>query len=311
MPSGQSPSSNSIIVGNCISCEGLVRVSAKTKANADVRCPHCQQTFPLLRLLESAVPEVEIVGSETSPAVTAVEKPGDNAGLYIDKTSEVNKDAAGKFVVPSQLSKGARRRKSSRSGRSRSGSRSSSRRSESDSYRDNRSDSDYRNDGGTTTQEAYKDTSLNGSSLNGSDRTYESSDSSDNSSYRDEDRNDSHRSTRHRDRREAEADDSEPNPAVTVLKVFAGAALALPIAYLIVMWVFARDPLGIGQQLGEKMPFIVPSSLRADTQEVEDSSSDDDNIGFNADDSDSDSSRVDFGFGNLNIGSEALEGLDK
>ena len=125
MPSGKPPSSNSIIVGNCIACEGLVRVSAKAKATSDVRCPHCQQTFPLAALLESAVPEVEIIEPESASA--------EKKNLYIDQNVNTGKDAAGKFVVPSQLAKGARRRKSSRRSSSRSGSSRSSQRSESNS----------------------------------------------------------------------------------------------------------------------------------------------------------------------------------
>jgi len=91
MPPGQSSDPNSIIVGNCISCEGLVRVSARTKANAAIRCPHCQETFPLLRLLESSVPEVEVVepamGANTS-AETGPAKETQSANLHIDKGAE-------------------------------------------------------------------------------------------------------------------------------------------------------------------------------------------------------------------------------
>ena len=288
MPSGQPPGSNSIIVGNCIACEGLVRVSAKTKANSNVRCPHCQQAFPLASLLESAVPEVEIV----EPDAPTVEK----TDLYIDQNVEVSRDSAGKFVVPSQLAKGARRRKSSRSsGRSRSGSEHNG---------SGRSGSER-----TSTREAVIEFSPNDSSRNGSARRSESIERSDRSNHHNENREGSHRSTRHRDKRAIEEAASAPNPVVNVLKVFAGAGLALPIAYLIVMWVFARDPLGVGKQIGDRVPFIVPAAFHAKIEEDPDSETDR-NAGFDLSDPDA-ASGDDFGFGNLNIGTEALEGLDK
>jgi len=80
-----------------------------------------------MKLLENAVPEVEVI-QQPGPTV-----PTPKPELYIDQTAETGKDASGKFVVPSQLAKGARRRKSSRSKSGRSKSRSSSsRRNESD-----------------------------------------------------------------------------------------------------------------------------------------------------------------------------------
>lgn len=294
MPTGQSPGPNSIIVGNCIACEGLVRVSAKTKANSNVRCPHCQQAFPLARLLESAVPEVEVVEADSA----TMEK----SNLYIDQNVTVGRDAAGKFVVPSQLAKGARRRKSSRSsGSSRSGPHSSSRSS--------RSDSDRESTERTSSRAAVIESSPHDSSRNGSARRSDSNERSANPSPHNENREGSHRSTRHRDMRAVEAAASAPNPAVAFLKVFAGAVLALPIAYLIVMWVFGIDPGGVGKRIGDKVPFIVPAAFRAEIEDDSNSETDE-NAGFDLSDPDA-SSEIDFGFGNLNIGSEALEGLDR
>ena len=306
MPPGQSPSSNSIIVGNCIACEGLLRVSAKTNATSNVRCPHCKETFPLARLLESAVPEVEIIQSEASSTTTTTttaqkqEKPG----LYIDNTTETAKDASGKFVVPSQLAKGARRRKSSR--RSDGSSRSSSRSSSRDSHRSH-------GDRGTSSDVSSR-SSQGENHRNGSVSESEFTSRQSNEQY-DGVRNDSeslsHRSTRHRDMRATEAAESEPSPVVTFLKVVAGGGLALPIAYLIVMWVFSLDPLGVGQRLGEKMPFIVPSAFRADNDVDADPKPDSEGIGIPELDDSSSSEPVDFGFGDLSIGQEALQDFDR
>ena len=347
MPTGQSPSSNSIIVGNCVSCEGLVRVSSKTKANANVRCPHCQHTFSLAALLESAVPEVEIIPNATTatatpssaaPAYTpAPTSDPVKRELYIDKNVETGKDASGKFVVPSQLAKGARRRKSSRrsGSSSRDGSRSSSRRSDSESssrrnnsesssrHRDSESSSRRRDSESSSRRRDSESPSRREGSRDPSNRivdprpanrqaasevrpteagqhTRTANPQARESSERSEGSNNSvstspHRSTRYRDRRALE--DTEPNPAAGVLKIIAGAFLALPIAYLIVMWVFGLDPLGFGKNVGESMPFVVPSSLRAD-DDSDSPSDDDDSLSPEA---------IDTGFSGLNIGEKALK----
>ena len=277
MPPGQSSDSNSIIVGNCISCEGLVRVSARTKANASVRCPHCQETFPLLRLLESAAPEVEVVepvaGANTS-AQTSPAKETQPANLYIDEGAETGKDASGKFVVPSQLAKGARRRKSSR--RRRSESRSavrSERESSSESRRDHTS----------------------------SESPERSSGAGEHSQSRDSEgvAQQSHRSTRHRDSRIEQERKAENTAASDFVKVLFGAMLALPIAYLIVMWVFSRDPLGLGDRLSKIVPFIVPAAFHEDADADSDPTPEASSDEFEDFDS---------AFSDLIIGEEALQG---
>ena len=321
MPSGQSPRSNSIIVGNCTACEGLVRVSAKAKANSNVRCPHCQEIFPLLRLLESAVPEVEVLQTNSpstpthTPATTTTREKRD---LYIDQTAELGKkDAAGKFVVPSQLAKGARRRKSSRRSRGGSSSSSSNRSSSDSSSRESRQTGVYQGDDErdrareATVQTRPVDNHRNGVVAEPHLHPHESRDHSENLNRVE---GESHRSTRHRDMRAIQAMNSEPNPVVTFLKVLAGGALALPIAYLIVMWVFNQDPLGIGPQLGEKIPFVVPSALRGEAAETQDSDSDSSSDGLFRLDEDSDPlspNVIDSGFKQFDIGQEALEGLDR
>jgi len=326
MPSGHPPTPNSIIVGNCIACNGLVRVSATANANADVRCPHCQQTFPLVRLLESSVPEVEVV----VPQVATVKK----QELYIDKTAGTAKDASGKFVVPSQLAKGARRRKSSRSSRSRSRSssrgseseRSSSRSSESERSSRHRSDSEsrpdapapsYRDESRTQSQTAeHTDNTTHDTSPPHNNSRSESIDHQQEPLVRSPDNSEqslsSHRSTRHRDARAAEALRSQANPAVDFLKIIAGACLALPIAYLIVMWVFTKDPLGIGDGLGAKLPFLVPTALRATDSDADDATpkAEPSFLDFAGDEDQEADDSSDVGFESLNIGGEALKGLD-
>ena len=311
MPSGHPPSPKSLIVGNCIACSGLVRVSATANATANVRCPHCQQTFPLANLLESAVPEVEVVESQVAPPLRKNHQPPQQhqqhqqhqqkQKLYIDQTAETTKDASGKFVVPSQLSKGARRRKSSRSRSDSSRSRSSSRSSETERSSSRERDSRSRSDDAARrrtrpSEDESRDTNRSRSTSSESrDREQESQQSAN-----------SHRSTRHRDARAAEALKAAPNPVVDFLKVITGAILALPIAYLIVMWVFTVDPVGIAGGLGEKIPFLVPADLRNKTESENDnpSATEQGFIDFNDEESSPDS------FESFNFGGEALKGFE-
>ncbi len=316
MPSGHPPSPNSIIVGNCIACNGLVRMSATAKANAKVRCPHCKEIFPLISLLESAAPEVEVLHSDATAPLKKKE-------LYIDQTATTAKDASGKFVVPSQLAKGARRRKSSRSRSESSRSRSSSSRSESE--RSSRSDRQptsrsaispsARRGQSTPRERVHKpETAAARKRRPAATGTTYATPPRDEPIDHSRERTDSptsgdqsHRSTRHRDARAVEALNSERNPAVDLLKVLAGACLALPVAYLIVMWIFTLDPLGIGKGLGERAPFMVPTAFRpkadVDVVEVETASS----IGTSFLGDSEDAKANAYGFDNLNIGTESLK----
>ena len=44
-------------------------------------------------------------------------------------------------------------------------------------------------------------------------------------------------------------------------KIVFGGLLAVPIAYLMVFWIFSQDPLGVGPGLHNVAPFLVPDSL--------------------------------------------------
>ncbi len=109
--SGSEPSSkpSSLILGNCLNCQGLVRVPSFAAPNTEVRCPHCGETFALVRILEQSVPELEVVGDqpalplEQTNNVSVETKPAESDDSEIDDRE--------KFVVPIQLSEGARRKR--------------------------------------------------------------------------------------------------------------------------------------------------------------------------------------------------------
>ena len=84
--------------------------------------------------------------------------------------------------------------------------------------------------------------------------------------------------------------------------------MALPVAYLVVMWICGVDPFGIGSRLGEKLPFLVPAGLRAEAEPDDDDAPSATVQNFLAlEDEEDDEESFDSGFGNLDVGGRALE----
>jgi hypothetical protein len=213
MDSSSQNQTDKIILGNCLSCQGLVRVPQKAPSNARVRCPHCAEAYALWQILDQSVPELELVDdSEDIEIIPRVDQVL-NASVDADAGREV-------FVVPPQLSKGAKRSRRQRSGKSDSGSDSSSSGERSSRRKKHK----------------HKPT------------TWESSASL--------------------KRRRA------GNPTFEVIKIVVGGLLALPIAYLLVFWVFKLDPLNIGPSISKIAPFVVPNELRGEDKKAEAESKD-------------------------------------
>ena len=40
--------------------------------------------------------------------------------------------------------------------------------------------------------------------------------------------------------------------------------MAIPIAYAIVLWAFDKDPLNVGPQVSEYVPFVIPADFQVD-----------------------------------------------
>ncbi len=193
-----------MVLGNCLNCEGLVRVPATAQANLQVRCPHCSKSFFLSQILEGSVPELEIVDNrQTEKANTSAEQVATEA------------DDREVFIVPTQLSNGAKRQRSGRSSRSEgSGSKGSGSGSSSSRRRKKRS-SDFNS--------MRKAPSFGRAKPVG-----------------------------------------QRNSTLEMTKILVGGVLAVPIAYLLVMWGFHQDPLNIGPTVGKSVPFLVPAKLRGD-----------------------------------------------
>lgn len=208
-------SPESSILGNCLSCEGLVRIPVKSAADSKVRCPHCSTEYRLNEILNESVPALEII-EETSDSVAAP--------LIMEQPTVIQKDT---FVVPPQLVEGARKRRSTNE----SSEGSSGSRREKSGRRSSRKDKSWRK------------------------------------------RSRSDRNLRHSLRWQSRFSTSVKNPTVEFTKVVFGGLMAIPIAYAIVLWVFNKDPLNVGPQISEYVPFVVPADFQIDFKS-----------GFNAED---------------------------
>lgn len=101
-----------MIVGHCSFCGGVVRIPINVDVETSVRCPHCSETTQLGTILEAAVPQLEIVGSESDSAAPEVDPP-----YEIRTDLESSREKGTKFEVSPVLSKGAKRPKNRRGDR--------------------------------------------------------------------------------------------------------------------------------------------------------------------------------------------------
>lgn len=242
--------SGPIIAANCISCMGMVRIPHSLPVNTTVRCPHCQELFVLSELLDQSLPSVEIVVSEAEAAEQEDAPYIDTLHLKRDEQANREERPRVKFEIPKALKDGAKRkRRRKRRSRSASGEGSSS-------TKNGRSyvipDSVPTDGDSTTMGEAIeRRQSRSGSRRSSSGSSSEGSSSS--SSYRGKVR--SHASR---------LKDSKPEWSTEDLfKIVAGSLLAIPIAYMMLIWVFKSDPFGVASPVSRVLPFAIPSSMHA------------------------------------------------
>lgn len=261
--------SGPIIAGNCISCMGMVRISTTMSVNATVRCPHCQQSFVLKDLLDQSLPPLEVVVNDVpEDAPELVDAPYiDTLHLKRDEQENRPEKPRVKFDIPKALKDGAKRRRRRR--RSRSSSSGGERRSSSSDRRSARSDSGASNfvipsvsptDGAsanhdtTTMGEAVeRQRSTNSrSNRSGSRSRSSSARSGESSSYRG-------KVSTHASRlKEAKTEFD----VLAISRALFGCVLAFTMAYLMLIWVFKTDPLGVAPAISKAVPFAIPSSMQ-------------------------------------------------
>ena len=245
-----------MILGNCISCNGLMRVPVTTDVSHVACCPHCNERFPVQQMIASAIPAAEIIQGETAedftPAVDRVREPVDE---------DVVKPRV-KFEVPKQIYNGAKHRR----GRRRRRSRESDERKEQAAKQIERSKpARPKMKVGSvpvaspqpSAEAVSADVKIAAESPRESLSTRSSSSSSSSDSNSGTSRSGSSKS---RSRRPSTSEpEEEANTVVEWLKIGVGGFIAFPLAYFGLMWIAGLDPFGIAPTIHKVVPFVVPS----------------------------------------------------
>ena len=245
------------IMGNCLSCQGLVRVPATAPTSSTVKCPHCGESFRLSQILNHAVPELEIVVED--------EEQEDD----IDQEGAV-KDSEGRFVVAKQLRQSS---KKSRRGRRRSRSRRSP---EADGMVPVPKPIGEVTESATAIVDEVDGSqfSVNDSKSQSNRESFDSRRSSGSSSRSSSSESSRSRSSGRSRSRSTPKKTRGSNPVGEIFKVVLGGAMAIPIAYLLVLWVFKQDPLDVAPKIYKTAPYLVPAAFQIDEEESSDSDDD-------------------------------------
>lgn len=295
-----------MILGNCISCNGLMRVPVTTDVTHVARCPHCGVRFPVQQLIASAIPAAEIMDGEVAENVLPI------VDRIKAKADEVVDKPRRKFDVAKQLHDGAkhrrRRRRRSRSSEQRDGSsgesrgrsrpfdtsgssndRTNSTRSRIDATSvpvaatqplaaaesaeveivdaDRLPSGDSSSDNSSSDNSAAMDSVPNPRSL---DRpvSRSSSNSSSRSSSRSADQGSVRRQTSSRRHGASPVEDDIPeNSFLEIVKIALGGLIAFPLAYLGLMWIAGLDPFSLAGPIQNVAPVFVPPSLMEEDQD--------------------------------------------
>ncbi len=259
-----------MILGNCIACNGLMRVPVTTDVTHVACCPHCEKRFPVQQLIASAIPAAEIIEGEVAqdytPVVDRVREPADENAVK----------PRVKFEVPKQIYNGAkhrrRRRRRSRSSderkeqaikeaeRSRTGrpkinaSTVPVATTQSASSTVEETTADEATSAVKVVDEVPRESARSRSSSSGSSSSRSSSSESRSS-----------RSSKSSSRRSSSSEpEEEPDSVVEWLKITVGGFIAFPLAYLGLMWIVGLDPFGLAPTIHKVVPFVVPSRFVED-----------------------------------------------
>ncbi len=262
-------------------------MSAKLKPSHTVECPHCGHQFQLNQMNDLAVPELKVVEGDahstgqTSTLVGGAAIPIVDRDLY-DEQGNARK----KYKVPPQLAKGAKR------GRNRSRRKLNARfepriepsvetNADISKAHDVKAEKDSKT--GQIGQQPWLPADSSDSIPEFTRQSGLAIDSqADRANLRDPQHPSRHlhRSTTNRRRRRRPSSSSSSGLMETI-KVVLGGLLAVPLAYLIVMWFLGQDPLRIAPSIQHYVPFAVPPKMRIEpnrdvnpVSESEDSSSD-------------------------------------
>ena len=240
--SSTSDKKTNFFFANCMKCEGIIRIPITIRPDSSVSCPHCKSQFDLIAFLDQ-IPEADV--TEGNSSSTQVNSDSDSGEFKIETGAE---QVNGKFVVPAQLAAGMRKRRRRRR-------RSSS--SES-----------------AATEGSVPSPVTSPSSK--PDPNRQLSEAEELKIARRENRAEREREKLKQQREAAAArvnagqrnrssrprrQEAKRSPMMEAFKIIVGGLMAAPIAYLLLMWVFSRDPLGLVPQINNYAPILVPPRL--------------------------------------------------
>ncbi len=238
-------SADQMILGNCDSCEGLVRIPVNANPNATVKCPRCGETFMLGALLDQLAPAVEFVDPPKKRSWFAGKEPAPEPVSIMDlnSTQPVTRKPGEKFAVSPILSKGAKRKKRRRRSSQRAQTPLSIPKTGKQGVSHNNGEVDIASDVEPSVMIAERITEACKESTAAS-ATPET--------------------VRRRQTQLPRTKSSRSGLEMT--KVILGAMLAIPVAQMLIWWFAGTDPLGVGPVVGKVAPFIVPTEFREETE---------------------------------------------
>ena len=258
-----------MILGNCIACNGLMRVPVTTDVTHVACCPHCEKRFPVQQLIASAIPAAEIIEGEVAQDYTPV----------VDRVREAPDENTVKprikFEVPKQIYNGAKHRR-----RRRRRSRGSDERKEQALKEPERSRSSRPRIKASSVPVASTESApVEGSagtkvidevpSESSRSRSSSSSSSSSSGSSSSGSRSSRSQSSSRRSSSSSRKPEEDPDSVVEWMKIGVGGFIAFPLAYLGLMWIVGLDPFGLAPTIHKVAPFVVPSSFIEDDSLLE------------------------------------------
>lgn len=238
-----------MIVGNCVACDGLVRIPLNANPDAIVRCPRCGDNFRLGSVLQNAAPALEVVDADPKPP--EVRSPRVIPILDDVPQQPSDRQRGDKFAVSPILQKGAERKKKRRRRRSSSSSSPST-------------------NGVETVDKSHPVSVDLGEKIAAAAKQRKFSDDAPS------------RTSRPKPRTSSSKSSSSQGSGMELSKIILGACLALPVAQLLIWWFAGTDPLNLGPKVGRILPFVVPAEFQPASQD-EDDLFDDDVSAFTAD----------------------------
>jgi hypothetical protein len=254
------PQSDNMIVGNCVACDGLVRIPLHANPNSIVRCPRCSADFKLIDVLERAAPILEVVGDQSAP------EPEPRKPRFVPILDETPPQPDGrkrgdKFVVSPILQKNSKRKKHRRRHRS------------SESGGSSPPNSSPPNGTSTATPIAGSATSAEPSLEIDQSRGaspvsvgVRSGGTADKAPVQ----RTAPRRPQNRRSSSNRASRSNSGSGLELTKIILGAVLALPVAQLLIWWFAGTDPLNLGPMVSRIAPFVVPAEFQPEKQKDKD-----------------------------------------